>query len=175
MDVASLTGKRQVPGGDSIEQMRDSMQAQFRLEARYIEPFLRDAGIQAVSHVFQFFNAAQRLRLLGADGLTFQDFDYDPGTMIPYSQPREDHWRAFSFEIAQGSLHGASNDRNKQVAIALFRMGAISRKHLLRTLDVGPLDQINAEIAEERATGMEAMPVGRTPRMTRGQRTGSAV
>lgn len=175
MDVNALGKKNQVPGGDTIEQMRDTLQTSFRLEARFIEAFLRDAGTMAVSNIFQFYTAKQRLYTLGTDGLTWQDFDYDPGTMVPASLPKEDHWKQFPIAIAQGSLHGASKDRNKQVSISLFRLGAISRKELLRTLEIKNIEQIEAEIAEERESGMVPMATGKgqVPRLTRGQRVGN--
>jgi len=176
IDVTGLGRKAQVPGGDTIEQMRDTMQTAFRIKMRFIEDFLEDAGVQAVSNVFQFYTMQQRMKILGPDGVTLQDFDYDPGTMVPYRQePREDHWRQFSMELARGSLHGARDDRRKQVAISLFRLGAISRRELLRVLEIGNIDQIEAEIAEERGGGLEPKATGKgeVPRLTRGSRTGN--
>lgn len=175
LDVNQLGRKRQAPGGDTIEQMRDSMQTSFRLESRYIEAFLRDAGQMAVSNIFQFYTMEQRMKLLGPNGIDWHDFDYDPNSMVPYSQPKEDHWRMFPIQITPGSLHGASKDREKTVAITLYKMGAISRRQLLRTLEVGNVDQIEREIHEEREAGIGPAVGGRTPRMTRGQRTGSPV
>jgi hypothetical protein len=175
MDVGALGRKNQVPGGDTIEQMRDTLQTSFRLEARFIEAFLMDAGTIAVSNIFQFYTAKQRLWTLGADGMTWEDFDYDPGTMVPATMPKEDHWKLFPIAIAQGSLHGASKDRAKQISISLFRLGAISRRELLRTLEIQNIDEIEAEIAEERQGGMVPMATGKgeVPRLTRSSRTGN--
>lgn len=178
VDVASLGRKKQVPGGDTIEQMRDTMQTGFRLESRYLEPFLRDAGIQAVSHAFQFYTRGRRMRLLGPRGMTMDDFDYNPGMMVPWTVPREDHWKLFALRIAQGSLHGAARDREKQVAISLFRLNGISRREMLRRLDWAGddrIEQIEKEIAEERMAGVvpDATGKGEVPRLTRGARTGN--
>lgn len=176
LDPTMLGRKKQVPGGDTVEQMRDTMQSTFRLESRYVEAFLRDAGQQAIANVFQFFTAEQRMRLLGPDGLTMQDFDYHPGELTPWSEPREAHYKNFVFDVGAGTLHGASKDREKLVAIQLYRMGAISRRELLRRLEVRNIPQIEAEIQEERQSpGLAPMPTGRMPRATRGQRTGSPV
>jgi hypothetical protein len=179
MDATALGRKNQVPGGDTIEQMRDSLQASFRLESRYIEPFLRAAGEQAVSNIFQYYTKEKRMSMFGVDGVTIEDFDYDPKSMqIPWSMPKEDYWKMFPLMISQGSLHGASRDREKQVAMSLFRLSGVSRKEMLRRLDwAGPdkIAQIEAEIAEERGAGMEpdATGKGAVPRLTRGQRTGN--
>lgn len=174
LDVTGLGRKNQVPGGDTIEQMRDTMQTQFRLESRYVETFLKDAGIQVVSNIFQFYTAAMRMRLLGPNGLTMADFDFDPSTMVPNTEPKEDHWRLFSMQVAQGSLHGAAKDRMKQVAISLFRMNGISRREMLRRLDFtdSDIDRVEEEIARERGAQVQphATGKGQTPRLTRGQR-----
>jgi hypothetical protein len=175
IDVTGLGRKKQVPGGDTIEQMRDSMQTQFRMESRYIEDFLMDAGVQSVSNVFQFFTAKQRMQILGADGITWDDFDYDPSTITPWSMPREDHWKMFSMRVAQGSLHGASKDRDKQVAISLFRLGGISRREMLRRLEVENIDNIEEELMREKAPMLEpnATGKGQVPRLSRSERSGN--
>jgi hypothetical protein len=178
MDATSLGKKNQVPGGDTIEQMRDSMQASFRLESRYIEPFLRAAGLLAISNIFQYYTREKRMWLFGADGVTIEDFDYDPKSMVPWSMPKEDHWKMFSLAISQGSLHGASRDRDKQVAMSLFRIGGTSRRDMLRRLDwSGPagIAQIENEIMEEHGGSLtpDATGKGAIPRITRGARTGN--
>lgn len=177
MDVAAMMGKRQVPGGDTVEQFRDSSQSVYRLDARHIEPFMRASGTQFVSNFFQFWTREQRMWMLGADGITWEDFDFDPGTMIPWSAPKENHWRRFPVRITPGSTHGAKRDRDKQVAISLFRMGGISRREMLRKLGYGEsqIAQIEEEIAQEHGGSIEPDAIGKgaVPRLTRGQRVGN--
>lgn len=175
MDVTGLGRKKQVPGGDTIEQMRDTMQTQFRIENRYVERFLKDAALQAVSNVFQYFSTQRRMKILGPDGVTWDDFDYDPRSMVPFSMPQEDHWKLFSIQVAQGSLHGASKDRDKQLAISLFRLGGISRREMLRRLEIGNIEQIEAELMRERQPGLipDATGKGQVPRLSRSERTGN--
>ena len=128
-----------------------------------------------MSNVFQYFTAPQRMKILGADGLSWEDFDFDPRSLVPWGEPLEDHWRRFSIEVAQGSLHGASKDREKQVAISLFRLGGISRRKMLEVLGFTDIDQIEAEIAREQGGALEPQATGKgqVPRLTRGQRTGN--
>lgn len=115
--------------------------------------------------------------MLGADGITWEDFDFDPGTMIPWSAPKENHWRRFPVRITPGSTHGAKRDRDKQVAISLFRMGGISRREMLRKLGYGEsqIAQIEEEIAQEHGGSIEPDAIGKgaVPRLTRGQRVGN--
>lgn len=175
LNVGGIMQKKQIPGGDTIEQMRDSMTPPFRLEARYVESFLVQAGVQAISNIFQYYGWEQRIRLLGADGQTWEDFDYDPKSMVPASQPKEDHWKLFSILVKPGSLLGAAKDREKMVAVQLAKMNKISIRELFRRLEVANGDQILKEMAEEaQMLGQHAGP-GRTPRTSRGQRTGKGV
>jgi len=174
LDISTLGGKNQVPGGDTIEQMRDSMQSAPRLEGRYIESFLSDVGLQAVSNILQFYTAKRRLALLGKDAVTPTDFDPKPGTLIPSEENRFDFWKNFPVTIEPGSLHGGARDRSKLMAINLFSSGAISRQKLLDTLEIKDIG--NEELAAERATLMGAgMQQEAGPRLSRGQRNGEGV
>ncbi len=176
VDTQKLSNKKQVPGGESIEAMRDMANPAVRLEGRYIEEFLRDTGTLAISNIFQFYTAEQRLKILGGDGLTWEDFNFRPGDMLPDSGPIEDHWRNFSMEIAPGSLLGTSKAQEKNAAMTLFKMQAISRAALLRKLELGTeADTIEKEIQQEIQTGTRpggGGGQGRTPRPTREQRQG---
>lgn len=180
MDSSKLAGKKQVPSGDSIEQMRDMQNTSARLEGRYIEAFLRDTGSMAVSNIFQFYTASRRLRILGADGLSWTDFDFDAGSMVPTGTPPEDHVKNFAIDVAPGSLLGTNKDRNKLMAVQLFKMGAISRTSLLSMLEIGDPQKIEKELMREQQEGIGQTGVGGNkgggaPRATRGQRNGKDI
>jgi hypothetical protein len=176
LDVAGMTGKKQVPGGEVWEQARDTSQTVFRLDSRHVEPFMRAAGTQFVSNVFQYWSRRQRMWMLGRDGSTWQDFMYEPD-MMPLGSPKEDHWRLFPVRIAAGSMHSARRDREKQLSVSLFRLGGISRREMLRTLGYGErkIQQIEEEIGEEHGGSIEPDAIGKgaTPRLSRTQRTGN--
>jgi hypothetical protein len=182
IDMNKLTGKKQVPGGDTIEQMRDSQNAATRLEGRHIEVFLRDAGQIAVPNIFQHYTASRRMKFLGANGLTWEDFDYSPGSMVPEGIPPESHIKNFSMDIMPGSLLGSGKDRNKQVAIGLYKEGGTSRKAMLRTLEIPneEIEKIEQELKAEVDAGIGPKGLGGgnkkeggSVRMTRGQRNGN--
>lgn len=179
VDVSEMGRKRQVPGGETIEQMRDLMQSGFRIRSRLVEAFLFKAGMMALSNIFQFYTREQRFKLLGPDGVTLEDFDYDPGLMIPWSVPKYDHWKNFTVYIAQGTAHGLSQFRQQQMALVLYRLGAISRRELLRRMGITDIARIEQEIMEEQMNlllaAAQAKGAGRVPRLTRSQRTGSPV
>lgn len=173
-DPGSLAKKKQVPGGDAIEQMRDLQAPHFRMEGRFIERMLKDSGILAVSNVFQYFDRPQRMRMLGADGLTYEDFDWQPDSMVPATQIKQNFFRMFSMHVAQGSLHGSARDRERQVAIVLQRSGVISRQELLRKLEwahAGKIKQILQELKEEHEAALGGA-AGRTPRLSASTKSG---
>ena len=171
IDTAQLQRKRQVPGGETIEQLRDIQQPRFRLEGRRIDSFLRRAGTIAVSNIFQFYTAQQQMRILGPDEISWEDFDYNPELMKPDTVPREDHWKMFTVLVAPGSGHGTSEERSKQIALILYRLRAISRRELLRRMGYQNIEEIEQEIIAETAAGIGPPTPGRTPRQTRAERT----
>jgi len=174
LDLGSMQKKKQLPGGDTIEQFKDAQSAPRRRQLRNIEAFLEDTGRIAVSNIIQFYSMAQRIKILGSEGNTKQDFDAKPGTMFHWSGQPEEFYQNFAIEVAPGSLHAGSKDREKQVAIALRRSHDISRRELYRRLDIGNADQIEGELQAEGPTGPPPKGQGRQS-MTRGQKNGSPV
>jgi hypothetical protein len=176
LDIQGLSRKKQAPGGEAIEQMRDTMSGPFQLEGRYLEAAVKKAGKQVVSNIFQFATLASRLSVLGADGLTYSDFDYEPSSMVPFAQPREDHWRNFSITIAAGSTHSACKMQRRVEALTLRAGGNLSLKGLFKLADIPySYEQNIRELSTEHQAGIGvAPPKGRQqPRQTRGQRNGS--
>lgn len=176
IDVSALGGKMQVPGGDTIEQMRDSMQTGTRLQNKLLELFLRDAGVQAVSNVHQFFTVGRRMRMFGADGITIDDIEFNPKSLkIGGDQNKFDHWKQFSFKVLPGSLHSGSKDRDKMMAISLYQSGLLPRRKVLEILNFPDAAELEKELAE-RDQQMAAAGVnpssGGAARLGREQRTG---
>jgi hypothetical protein len=177
LDITGLARKKQAPGGEAIENMRDVMSAPFRLEGRYLEAALKDAGKQVVSNIFQFADLDQRLAILGADGMTYEDFDYRASTMVPHGTPPEDHWKMFSINIAPGSSHGNVKYQRKVEAFNMRRQKDLSLRGLYRQTEFPESpDQVMRELAEEAKMGIGvAPPKGRQQRMSRSQRQGNAI
>lgn len=171
-DIALLGGKKQVPGGDTIEQLRDSNPSGARLEGRMMEVFLRDSGVQAVSNVLQFYSKDRRIELAGDQGVSMPDFMGDLSTINQDPAHKFDYWKNFPVRVTPGSMHGGARDRTKLMMIQLFQMGAISRQKLLEELEVN--DVSDAELAEMQQRGAMGGGGG-SARLTRGQRNGSPV
>lgn len=170
LDVGSLSKKKQVPAGDTIDQMRDSLNTTSRLEERYLEVFLRDTAQQSLSNVFQFYTTSQRLRLLGSDGTTMEDYDLDPGSLVPdRALPKWDHWKNFGVQVMPGSVHGGSKDRTKNYALQLASHGLVPIKYLYQMLEIPNADEVYAQLLEEKKAGIAASgKASRSPKEKKG-------
>lgn len=176
LDVQGLSKKKQVPGGDAVEQMRDSMSSPFRLEGRYLEAALEQVGTQTVSNIIQYATLDSRLALLGADGMTKEDFDYRAGTLAPAGTPMEDHWKLFPVKITPGSAHGTSRTQRDVRAFTMFKGGALSRRGLYRQTEFPEKwDVVSKEMKEEQQEFGLAPGGGKQPRQNRRQRNGSPI
>ena len=169
--IQGLARKKQAPGGEAIEQKRDTMSSPFRLEGRYLEVALEDCGTQMISNNFQYAELDSRLRILGSDGVTWEDFDYRRSTMTPDSADPTSHWKTFSLKIAPGSSHGSSRSQAKIEAFTMFKAGALSMRGLYERTDFPANADLEMQrLKEEHEAGLGAG--GKVPRQTRGQRNG---
>jgi hypothetical protein len=182
LDTSQLTKKKQVPSPDTIEKFTDALGIPLKLESRYIEKFLCDAGAIAVPVIIQFFTTRQRMRLLGPHGAMIQDFNIDPDNMIPAGMRREEFHKYLSIYIQQGSLNGTTRERAKQEALVLLKLGVISRQEVLRRFEYGNIGKILAEIKEEQGMAQAGKALtqlmggagGRAPRTQGAKKSGAA-
>lgn len=171
VDTSALKGKKQVPGADSIEAMRDMQSAGMRLEGRYLEAFLRDSGVQAMSNTFQFYEMTTLMQMLGEMGIDPRMFNDMGPNLIPDKMPKEDHWRNFSIEVMPGSLHGGAKDRNRQIAIAMASKDLFPILDLYKILELPNPEGLIAQLKKERDEGLGSQ--GRKASRTgRAERTG---
>lgn len=157
--ISEMMRKKQVPSGDTIEQMKDAQQTPLRLKGRNIEIFLRDLGSQNIFNIFQFYSAERRMFMLGQEGLTFEDFDWDPGTAVPAGVSPEQHAKSFQFMVQPGTLLNANRIAEARQFAQLRIMGDMDRITFLKKLDMG-LDvyKIEAGLKREAAAGIAMHP-----------------
>lgn len=152
LDLQSISRMGQIPAADTLEQLKEGQQSVIRLKGRYIEVFLRNIGTMAVSNFMQFYTQGRRMRKLGLDGLTFQDFDFDPGNMIPNGADPREFAQNFFFNIKPGSLLNTAHMQRAMVLMQLRARGDCDLKTLLDALDLGQQkDQIIANLKQEGA------------------------
>lgn len=87
-NLEALMQLRQMPGAETIQKYWEALTPEIRQEGRALEAFLRDCSVQLKSNVFQFMTSAKRVTILGDAGLTLEDFDFDPDTLVPASKPK---------------------------------------------------------------------------------------
>lgn len=160
-DLSQLMQLNQVPAADTIEKITESMTASVQGRSRALEAYMREFATMVAYNFAQFYTIKRRLTILGPDGITEEDFDFDPGTLIPDyihdddfddrgvitteamsrgPMPRldrtEEFMRQFSFHVAPGSLLSASEIQRKLLYLQLARAGIVDHWTLLEILGV---------------------------------------
>jgi hypothetical protein len=133
--VAQAAAKKQVPSGDSLEQITNARNTPIRMMGRGIESFIREAGRIYVPCALQFYTAERRIDLMGAAGLLPQDYDNRPGSLVPDNVRPEVFSRKFKFNIEQGTLLNVQKTERINMALKLRAMQAISLKQLFKFID----------------------------------------
>jgi hypothetical protein len=143
-ELSSLVQLGQLPSSETIERLVESQSPAVRIRSRAMEVYMREVAMITLMNFFQFRTQAQRMAILGPKGVTFEDYDFDPGNLIPdmgdISRPRYDRARefikSFAFQIAPGSLLSAASVTEKMMYLQLTRMGACDIATMLEKLDV---------------------------------------
>ena len=182
VDMSNLAKLNQLPSSNTIETIMESMTPTIRARSRVMEAFLREFAMMTLSNFFQFYTTAQRMAVLGPDGMTFEDFDFDPGTLIPdyindsergqpvraRSNRAQDFLRQFTYQIAPGSLLSASEIEQQLKYLQLSRAGLVDHWTLLEKLGIpnvgeAPAGTITDRLVKEQemGLGMSVSPAGR--------------
>jgi hypothetical protein len=153
-NLVALTQLQQMPGEDTIERMMEALTPTLRLKGRLLEFFLRDVGDMVKASFFQFYNMPRRVAMLGESGIAFEDFDFDPGTLVPAasqgdedyapdldkSKPRSERaqWfhKQFTFTITPNSLLAISQISRKLMYMQLRQQMLVDRWTLYDVLEV---------------------------------------
>ena len=140
-NLQQLMQLRQMPGADTIQKYWEALTPELRQEGRMVEAFLRDVAEMIKVNIFQFYSTARRIGLLGDAGVTLNDFDYDPGTLVPALTPgspgytdeldasksRDDRaqffMKLFSFYVTPNSILAMNAMEKKMEAFQMARMG----------------------------------------------------
>ena len=158
--VNQALGKKQVPGGDTLEKINFSKTTPIRFKAGNVETAVNEVGELWTATALQFYDAGRRTELLGVDGLTKEDIDDRPGSLIPQGVNSESHVRKFGFECEQGSLFGFQRADRIQIAAGLRKNKDLSRrKFFALAIPDWNIDQEenDAELVEEMKQQAAAM------------------
>ncbi len=138
-DLTALAKARQTPSADSIEKLMETAGPLVYDMSRNMERSLRDVGELFKGCAFQFYTVARKIQVLGPDGLTEEDFDFDPGNMVPSHLPWESedggpsahprhkraqwHQNNFVFHVVPNSMHQITQMTRKLLYLQLMRAG----------------------------------------------------
>jgi hypothetical protein len=146
-DIQAIAKARQLPAGDSLEKMMELAGPIVTDMSRNMERSMRDLGEMVKGDFMQYYDLKRRVQILGRDGVTEEDFDYDPGNMIPSHLPDEiarielkqmlpdapsrasiverakAHINSCYFHITPNSLHQITQLTRKLLNIQLFKAG----------------------------------------------------
>lgn len=174
--LAQLQG---APSEDAIEKYMDVLSPVLRLRARAIEVSLSELAEMLKVCFFQYYTAERRMQILGKDGLSLEDFDYDPNTMIPYEEgiSREErvstHHKNFTFSIAPNSFLNVSHTTQKMLMLQLLRSNLMDPWTVWDSFDVQSTGPLPAETVPERIVVAKKLGLlqGPTPEMVSAQQT----
>ncbi len=98
-DIQALLKAKQIPSSESIEKLQQLMGPVLGDMGMNVEAAVQELGGQMKSNFFQFYPLARRMQILGENGADDQDWDYDPGTLVPSHMPGEigfDQWKDYA-------------------------------------------------------------------------------
>lgn len=179
--LQQLSQLNQMPAADTIEKFMDALSPMLRMRGRSLEVALAEVAEMLKVGFLQYYNAGRRVEILGKDGLTWEDFDYDPGHMVPDQvagadpQSRESravtHARNFSFTVAPNSFLNVSHATQKMLILQLFRDNGVDIYSLWEALDLPNIGPIPAENIPDRmiAARKRGLQMGPTPEMVQVQ------
>lgn len=145
--ISEMLRKKQMPGGDTVDQIRQTQQTPIRLKGRNIETFLKNLGTQMVPNMFQFYSQPSRatMRTVGGGDM---HVDWNLGTMVPPGMTPYDMAMRYEFQVMEGSL---LSFQRTEMAINLMRMritGDLDRKTYFAKLSQLGLIDLNADTVQ---------------------------
>ncbi len=159
-ELTSLAQLGQIPATETIERMIEAMTPTVRMRSRVMEAFIREVAMIVLSNMFQFYTADYRAAMFGPQGLTLEDADLNPGSLIPSDYGTSELSEAeravrflshFRYEITPGSMLSAAGVTEKLLYIQLSRMGYMDAITLLEKLgvpNIGAPDEAGKTIFE---------------------------
>jgi hypothetical protein len=164
--IGEAVRKKQVPGGDTLDQIRQSQQGPIRYKARNIEACISELGQQMVPNLFQFYREDERIRMPGSPGAPPDFLEWNGSTMIPPGVQPMDYIRNFQFTIVEGSLLGVQRMEQMLNLVKLRQAREISRATFFDRLNkLGfihlDVEKEEAALKKEAAEGLMGPPKGK--------------
>lgn len=180
--IQALAQMSQLPAEGTMEKFMDALSPILRLRSRSIEVSLGELAEMIKVNFFQYYDTPRRMQILGKDGVSLEDFDYDPGHLIPDKvagtpddsstmDRAQRHHRNFSFNVAPNSFLNASHATQKMFMLQLLRANLMDPWTVWDNFDVVDVGPPPAETVVERIIAAKKIGLmqGPTPEMVQGQ------
>jgi hypothetical protein len=134
MDVRALAKAKQTPAGDTMEKMAELMGPIINEYSRNMDTAMTQVGEMFKYMCLQFDSYEQRLEILGPDGTSWTDYDYDPATLVPKPEETKsarlmtlfdrirEHGARFTYQVKPGSLHELTSLTRKLILFQFYKM-----------------------------------------------------
>ena len=137
-DLTAIAKARQIPSADALEKISEMAGPLMVDMSRTMEASIRLLGEMVKGLFFQFYDARRRIQVMGQDGTTEEDYDYEPGSIVPSHMPGEPtdtksptsrtersrwHMGNIFLEITPNSLHQITQSFRKMGLLQLKKMG----------------------------------------------------
>ena len=137
-DLSAVAKARQMPSADALEKMSEMAGPLMTDMTRNMEASIRLLGEMVKGLFFQFYDASRRIQVGGPDAVTEEDYDYEPGNLVPSHMPGEPsekpskfarterarwHMNNIFLEIVPNSLHQQTQSFRKLILIQAEKSG----------------------------------------------------
>jgi hypothetical protein len=170
-DLTAMAKAAQIPGSDTIEKLAELAGPLATDMSRNMEASIRDLGELWKGDFFEYYNVRKRFQLLGRDGVTREDFDFDPSTLVPdnidipplgtsgsRSERARIHMRNFRFSIVPNSIYQMTQSTRMLLLLQLSRIGMpLAPKYILDQFSVPNPEQRIKEFWEYKAEEAQKM------------------
>lgn len=171
--LKELAQLKQMPSADTIEKYMEALSPILKTRSRSMEVSLGELAEQLKVGFFQYYDQRRRFDIIGPDGVSIEDFDFDPDSLVPAGlpdasgklPPREEraktHHRNFKFNVAPNSFLNVSHTEQKMLILQLFRTNIMDPWTLWESMDLPNIGVPPAEKVEDRI--IAARKVGLIP------------
>lgn len=173
---------KQMPNSDNMDKYTEALSPLLRGRARNIEVALGELAEMLKVGFFQYYTRERRMQILGKDGVSLEDFDYDPNTLVAAttsddkdgadrSKRAERHHKNFAFSIAPNSFLNVSHTTHRMMLLQLFRAQGIDIYSVWESMDLPKIGPIDGETIPERMVAARKLGLqqGPTPEMVQAQ------
>lgn len=149
-DLIAMSKAAQIPGADTIEKLSEMAGPVATDMSRNMEEAQRFRAELFKGNFFEFYTIKKRFQIMGQDGITREDFDYDPASLVPSdidlpiinrggtrSERARIFMRNFHYYIVPNSIYQMTQSSRRLLLLQLARFGMpIPPKYLMEQFDL---------------------------------------